>query len=209
MSYMFRNTKNFSTPLYFKDTSKVLDMKYMFYNSKVPSVKLEKTGKVENMGNMFLGSQVENVEFDDTSSVTDMQFMFSEAKKFNAGNIADWDVSKVKNFFAMFHDDSIQMSFNQDLSRWNTESATNMSYMFNGTKSLNRPLHFKNVGKVTNMFRMFSYSGVPSVKLEKTGKVQNMQNMFNTSKVQKVEIDDTSNIKNMYGMFAFAKNLSE
>ena len=56
---------------------------------------------------------------------------------------------------------------------------------------------------------MFSYSGVPSVKLEKTGKVENMQNMFNTSKVQKVEIDDTSNIKNMYGMFAFAKNLSE
>ena len=208
MSYMFRNTKNFSTPLYFKDTSKVLDMKYMFYNSKVPSVKLEKTGKVGDMQYMFLGSQVENVEFDDTSSVTDMQFMFSEAKKFNAGNIADWDVSKVKNFFAMFHDDSIQMSFNQDLSRWNTESATNMSYMFNGTKSLNRPLHFKNVGKVTNMFRMFSYSGVPSVKLEKTGKVQNMERMFNGSQVECVYLDDTSSVTNMAIMFLLAPKLN-
>ena len=208
MSYMFRNTKNFSTPLYFKDTSKVLDMKYMFYNSKVPSVKLEKTGKVGDMQYMFLGSQVENVEFDDTSSVTDMQFMFSEAKKFNAGNIADWDVSKVKNFFAMFHDDSIQMSFNQDLGRWNTESATNMSYMFNGTKSLNRPLHFKNVGKVTNMFRMFSYSGVPSVKLEKTGKVQNMERMFNGSQVECVYLDDTSSVTNMAIMFLLAPKLN-
>ena len=79
--------------------------------------------------------------------------------------MADWDVSNVVSFLQMF--DGAE-GFNQDLSKWNTQSATDMSYMFRGTTSLSKPVYFRNVGNVVNMNRMFVRSAVPSVKFEKT-----------------------------------------
>lgn len=36
-------------------------------------------------------------------------------------------------------------AFNEDLSSWNTQSATGMQRMFEGTIGLNKAIHFKNV----------------------------------------------------------------
>lgn len=69
----------------------------MFYESGVPSVKLDHTSKITNMNYMFAGSKVQSVELDDTSKVTTMQNMFSNAKLFNGGNIKDWNTSNVTN----------------------------------------------------------------------------------------------------------------
>lgn len=55
----------------------------MFYESSVPSVKLEKTSNIIDMKYMFAGAKVQSVDLDDTSKVTTMQNMFSNAKLFN------------------------------------------------------------------------------------------------------------------------------
>jgi hypothetical protein len=68
----------------------------------------------------------------------------------------------------MFYDRFGLRDFNQDLSKWNTQSATDMSYMFWGTWNLKKSIHFKDVSNVITMDNMFYASGVPSVKLEKT-----------------------------------------
>ena len=62
----------------------------MFYESSVPSVKLEKTSNIIDMKYMFAGAKVQSVDLDDTSKVTTMQNMFSNAKLFNyLFNISD------------------------------------------------------------------------------------------------------------------------
>ena len=45
---------------------------------------------------MFRDSKIEEVVISDTSNITDMHDMFYRAPKYTgAGNISDWDVSKV------------------------------------------------------------------------------------------------------------------
>ena len=63
----------------------------MFYESSIPSVKLEKTSNIIDMKYMFAGAKVQSVDLDDTSKVTTMQNMFSNAKLFNGGNIKEWN----------------------------------------------------------------------------------------------------------------------
>ena len=144
----FAGTTNFTTPLTFQNISAAQDLTSMFSYSSVPSVKLGKTGNVQSMQNMFNRSQVENVGIEDTSSVTLMNDMFYEARKFNQGNISDWDVSKVKNFRVMFFGAE---KFNQDLSRWNTESATTMQNMFDGASQFNQDLSNWNLSSASNL----------------------------------------------------------
>ena len=72
---------------------------------------------------MFTESQVERVEIENTSNVENMSNMFAYAKKFKEGNISDWSTSKAKNFSSMFYGAS---QFNQDLSRWDLGSASNL-----------------------------------------------------------------------------------
>ena len=144
----FAGTTNFTTPLTFQNISAAQDLTSMFSYSSVPSVKLGKTGNVQSMQNMFNRSQVENVEIEDTSSVTLMNDMFYEARKFNQGNISDWDVSKVKNFRVMFFGAE---KFNQDLSNWNTESATTMQNMFDGASQFNQDLSNWNLSSASNL----------------------------------------------------------
>ena len=162
----------------------------------------------DDASSFFQDFKTENIIFPngmDTSNVTNMGSMFANARNFNGWNISDWDVSKVKNFYETFR---LAWKFNQDLSKWNTESATTMNSMFQGTRELTKPVNFENVGKVTDMGLMFHDSGVPSVNLKKTGKVQRMQHMFLNSNVETVTLDDTSNVTNMGSMFANARNFN-
>jgi surface protein len=60
--------------------------------------------------------------------VKNMSAMFQDAISFN-GNISSWDTFMVKNMSAMFRDAT---SFNKNISSWNTVNVTNMDYMFFG-----------------------------------------------------------------------------
>ena len=162
----------------------------------------------DDASSFFQDFKTENIIFPngmDTSNVTNMDSMFESAINFNGWNISEWNVSKVKNLREVFRRAS---KFNQDLSRWNTESATTMYGMFAYTPALTKPVNFENVSEVTDMWDMFRASGVPSVNFKKTGKVQHMYDMFRESKVETVTLDDTSNVTNMDSMFESALNFN-
>ena len=162
----------------------------------------------DDASSFFQDFKTENIIFPngmDTSNVTNMDSMFESAINFNGWNISEWNVSKVKNLREVFRRAS---KFNQDLSRWNTESATTMYGMFAYTPALTKPVNFENVSEVTDMWDMFRASGVPSVNFKKTGKVQHMYDMFRESKVETVTLDDTSNVTNMDSMFESAINFN-
>ena len=213
MSHMFRDTKSLTKPIHFKNVANVINMEQMFRDSSVSSVKLEKTWKVQNMKRMFYQSQVENVELDNTSSVTTMNEMFLRARKFNGWNISDWNVSKVTDFQSMFYDRDGQMAFNQDLSNWDTQSATNMSYMFYWTAKFDQPIGNWNTSKVTTMQAMFYWAANFDQPIGNwnTSKVSNMGSMFQGAKKfnQPIGNWDTSKVTRMDYMFAWATKFDQ
>ena len=213
MSHMFRDTKSLTKPIHFKNVANVINMEQMFRDSSVSSVKLEKTWKVQNMKRMFYQSQVENVELDNTSSVTTMNEMFLRARKFNGWNISDWNVSKVTDFQSMFYDRDGQMAFNQDLSNWDTQSATNMSYMFYWTAKFDQPIGNWNTSKVTTMQAMFYWAANFDQPIGNwnTSKVSNMGSMFQGAKKfnQPIGSWDTSKVTTMQAMFQWAPKFDQ
>jgi surface protein len=92
----------------------------------------------------------------DTSAVTDMSSMFEET--LDSFNITSWDVSSVQNFSAMFRNSGTYDStnnitypgFNEDISGWNTGSATDMSYMFQNTQSFDQDISGWDVSNVVD-----------------------------------------------------------
>ena len=85
-----------------------------------------------------------------------MAFAFAGMENIVSVDFADWNVSNVTNFYAMF--DECRKIENIDVSKWNTSSAKNMSWMFtrNNLKSLD--VRNFNTSKVTNMHAMFTGS---------------------------------------------------
>ena len=213
MLQMFRGAKSLTKPVHFKNVGNVINMEQMFRDSSVSSVKLEKTWKVETMKRMFYQSQVENVELDNTSSVTTMNEMFLRARKFNGWNISDWNVSKVTDFQSMFYDRDGQMAFNQDLSNWDTQSATNMSYMFYWTAKFDQPIGNWNTSKVTTMQAMFHWAEKFDQPIGNwnTSKVTNMGSMFQWAPKfdQPIGNWNTSKVTNMGYMFQGAKKFNQ
>ena len=213
MSHMFRDTKSLTKPIHFKNVANVINMEQMFRDSSVSSVKLEKTWKVQNMKRMFYQSQVENVELDNTSSVTTMNEMFLRARKFNGWNISDWNVSKVTDFQSMFYDRDGQMAFNQDLSNWDTQSATNMSYMFYWTAKFDQPIGNWNTSKVTTMQAMFYWAANFNHPIGNwdTSNVTNMLMMFHWALNfdQPIENWNTSKVTTMQSMFQWAPKFDQ
>lgn len=135
------------------DTSNIIDMKMLFYNSKRADFSgIEKwdTSKVKTMNNMFYGSQFNH-------------------------NINDWDVSNVENMGSMFD----STPFNQPLNKWNVSNVEDMESMFSATP-FNQPLDKWNVSKVANMNYMFGDSSF-NQPLDNwdTSNVEDMEGMFN------------------------------
>ena len=85
-----------------------------------------------------------------TSTITNMTGVFESAISFN-GDLSGWNTSSVVNMKGMFY---FATSFNKDLSVWNTSSVTDMSYMFYNDRSFNQDISAWNVFNVTDMTSM-------------------------------------------------------
>ena len=102
------------------------------------------TNGVDKVLNSFNG----DISQWDVSNVKDMFALFSSSK-FN-GDISKWDVSNVERMGAMF-----EMSvFNRDISKWDVSNVEDMEGMFMGSK-FTGDLSKWNVSNVMYMIRMF------------------------------------------------------
>jgi surface protein len=151
-----------------------------------------------------------------TSEVTDMGHLFKHKGTFDPedpfrrsrgtfnNDISRWDVSSVTNMQAMF---SEQSSFNQNLNNWNVRSVINMEQMFYLASSFNQPLDYWNVSLVTNMRQMFYFATSFDQSLSRWDgrSVINMGGMFN----QNLTNWNVSSVTEMEGMFSFAKKIKQ
>jgi hypothetical protein len=124
------------------------------------------TPRLDNATNLYLLFNgliggINNIGSWNVSNITNMSYMFSNYGTFD-GNIGSWDVSKVTTFEGMFQYNSIfNNGGSSTINTWNTISATNMSYMFDGgnnliTTGFNQPVEGWNVSNVTSMTNMFN-----------------------------------------------------
>jgi len=68
------------------------------------------------------------------------------------GDISTWDTSNVSDMRVMFWGAS---SFNQDIGSWDTSNVTNMTSMFSGASSFNQDIGAWDIGNVAAMDSMF------------------------------------------------------
>tara|TARA_X000001036_G_scaffold436598_1_gene480060 strand:- start:1043 stop:1858 length:816 start_codon:yes stop_codon:yes gene_type:complete len=117
-----------------------------------------------------------------------MNDMFKGAISFNS-DISLWNTVAVTDMGAMFASAS---AFNQDLNSWNTLAVIDMSYMFYGATAFNGNIGSWNTAAVTNMEGMF-----------KGATVFNQDGMFfqATAFNQNIGSWNTAAVTNMIGMF--------
>ena len=73
----------------------------------------------------------------------------------NGVNIADWDISGVTSLLKMFHS-SAYISFNADISGWDTSNVVDMSAAFDGAQAFNQNIGSWDTQQVTDMKFMFN-----------------------------------------------------
>ena len=166
------------------------------------------------------------------SKATDISSMFyyfgRNATEWNVGTLANWNVSKVKDFTRVFsgagQDSS---SFVLDLSNWNVSSATDMSNMFNYGGAFSEvwsigDISNWDVSRVTNMEGMFHYAGMQASTFNldlsswDISSVTNLNRMFDRAgyaaqnwSIGDLSSWDVSNVTDMGVMFAAAGYISD
>ena len=130
MRDMFDGSKATTLDLSNFDTSKVTDMSNMFMNSQATTLDISNfnTSKVTDMSYMFNGSQATTLDLSNfnTSKVTDMSSMFyiSQATTLD---LSSFDTRNVRSMSAMFNGNNAKLL---DLSSFDTSKVTDMSNMF-------------------------------------------------------------------------------
>ena len=118
------------------------------------------------------------------------------------GDISRWNTEKVTNMYAMFYYAS---AFNQDIGNWNVEKVTNMYAMFYSASSFNQNIGSWNTEKVTNMRYMFlsASSFNQDIGSWNTAEVTTMRGMFyyNSAFNQDIGSWNTSQVTDMSYMF--------
>ncbi len=142
------------------DTSKVINMQQMFYNSSsLTSINVSSfnTSNVTTMANMFQGCSnltSLNVLNFNTANVTSMRAMFLGLKKVTSLDLTSFNTAKVTKMEYMFQDGSGLTTIN--LSSFNTSLVNNMANMFYGCRALQTlDLSHFDTSKVTDMTEMF------------------------------------------------------
>ena len=69
------------------------------------------------------------------------------------GKIEDWNTTEVTDMSEL-----IPRSFNEDISKWDTSSVTNMRYMFCGAMKFNQPIGEWDTSNVIDMCCMFQFA---------------------------------------------------
>ncbi|MCE3047798.1 BspA family leucine-rich repeat surface protein [Helicobacter kayseriensis] len=143
--------KNESINLDTIDTSKIVDMSYLFCRAQWSecndSAKNRKdfegigswnVSNVRSMRGLFVNATLFNqpIENWDVSRVEDMGLMFLGAESFNQP-LEKWNVSNVKNMVGMF---ALTQAFNQPLEKWNVSNVEDLNAMFRDTEAFNQPL---------------------------------------------------------------------
>ena len=172
----------------------------------VKLLSIEQWGDIEwtDMHAAFSGASNMMYNADDTpdlSGVTDMGHMFRDIVSFN-GDLSNWDTSSVTDMPYMFRQ---TYSFDSDISNWNVSGVTDMSGMFNDATSFNSDLSGWDTSSVTTMSEMFggatSFNG--DISGWDTSSVTIMSDMFiqTTSFNDDISGWDVSNVVYMYNMF--------
>lgn len=142
------------------------------------------------------------------------------------GPIASWYVSGVNDMSSAFStiNNPNAALFNQDISKWNTEAATDMSYMFNGAAAFNQDIsswNTSNVGNMNSMFlgaSTFDNLGIDLVNASSLWNVENVKDMsfmfynannFNRDISSWKNLLSVTNIANMFnGASSFDQDIS-
>jgi surface protein len=87
-------------------------------------------------------------------NVTDFDSVFSAWSRSDGFNedISRWNTSSATKMESMF---TLQTYFNQDISRWDVSKVTNIAFMFSNAKSFNQDISRWNVSKVTDFKNVF------------------------------------------------------
>ena len=138
MSNMFMNSQATTLDISNFNTSNVTNMSYMFNGSKATTLDLSNfnTSKVTDMSSMFYISQATTLDLSsfDTSNVTDMSNMFngSNAKLLDLSSFDTGKVTDMSNMFA----DSVNLKTIYSSNKFNTDTVTDSTSMFNSCRSL-------------------------------------------------------------------------
>ena len=188
------------------DTSKVIDMTYMFCYSN---------GSNKNSDYIENYSYLTGLNNWNLQNVQDMHSMFSNSKYyyFQDKELA-WNTSNVTNMAFMFDKCN---AYNFPKLNFDTSNVTNMAFMFRMFKSNNDlDLNFTDTSKVTNMYYMFSGCGaLTKLDLSKwdVSHVTRMDGMFSgCGALTKLDLSkwDVSNITDdsMYSFVYKCKELT-
>jgi surface protein len=188
-------------------TTKVTDMKYMFYDATFNQpIGNWDVSNVTDMGAMFRGATFNQpISNWDVSNVTDMGAMFRGAT-FNQP-IGSWDVSNVTDMSSMFYNST----FNQPIGNWDVSNVTYMGGMFRDS-SYNQPINSWNVSNVTNTSGMFAEAETFNQDISNwdVSNVTNMAYMFRGATFnQPIGNWDVSNVTFMAYMFADATSYNQ
>ena len=167
------------------------------------------TSKVTNMKDMFFESAATSLNLSnfDTSNVTNMIGMFLDSAATKIKGLNKFNTSKVTRMDSMFY---VSKATTLDLSSFDTSNVTNMNGMFFGSAATEiKGLDKFNTSNVTNMSVMFIYSKMTTLDLSSfdTSNVTNMHSMFSRSEATTLDLSsfDTSNVTNMSKMFDGSK----
>lgn len=166
-------------------------------------------GNVTDMSEMFYGcnnlTALDGLAEWNTGKTIKMSGMFSGCSKLTDVDIASWDVRKVTTTESMLRGTPITRL---DLSAWNTDSLTNMRYMFEYCTSLTSlNMDGWNTSNVTSMENLFSHDQrLTDLSMDgwDTGNVRLMGHMFEyCTKLATLDLTgwNTANVTSMYGLF--------
>ena len=126
------------------------------------------------------------------------------------GHISNWDVSNVTDMSEMFQSSK---SFNQDINNWDVSNVTNMKSMFDNAEEFNQPIGCWDVSNVTDMSSMFTYAKSFNQPIGNWN-VSNVTKMFSIFEMahsfnENITNWDVSKVTSMVSMFYGATSFNQ